>query len=121
MEKKHTIEVSGIKVYAYHGCLEEESIIGQKYTVDVSLETSFTIASTSDELSDTIDYVVINKIVEENMAVRHKLIETVAQSILDTIKEKYDQLYSVSVRVIKPCPPISGNVDSVSVKVEESF
>ena len=33
---KHTIEVNGIKLYAFHGCLPEEGKIGGNYIVDVS-------------------------------------------------------------------------------------
>ena len=56
---KHTIELNGIKLYAYHGCLQEESIIGGHYIVDVFLTTDFSAASVSDDLNQTIDYVLI--------------------------------------------------------------
>ena len=66
---KHTIEVNGIKLYAFHGCLPEEGRIGGHYLVDVSLQTDFSEAVISDELIKTVDYVDINKIVKEEMAI----------------------------------------------------
>jgi len=39
----------------------------------------------SDELCDTVDYVHLNKIVKEEMAVASKLLEHVAKRILDRI------------------------------------
>ena len=69
---KNHIEVNGIKLYAFHGCLPEETKIGGHYLVDVSLETNFLKAALEDTLIDTIDYVVINRIVKEEMAIPSK-------------------------------------------------
>lgn len=118
---KHFIEVKNIEVYAHHGCLDEEGKIGQKYFVDVVIGTNFTKATDTDELSDTIDYVVINRIVEDKMAVRHHLIETVGQSIVDELKNRYPQIMEIHVKVIKPCPPINGNVEHVAIEIKESY
>ena len=67
---KHTVEVNGIKIYAFHGCLPEEAKIGNNYIVDVSVTTDFTNATVSDELKDTVDYVAISSIVVKEMKVR---------------------------------------------------
>lgn len=113
------ILVEGIKVYAYHGCLEEESKIGSDYIVDVAVTTNFMKSTASDELEDTIDYVEINQIVEQEMHIRSKLIEHVAYRILSRIKEKYTSVIGASVKVTKIAPPINGNVDKVAVIIEE--
>jgi dihydroneopterin aldolase len=83
---KHKIEVNGIQLYAFHGCLEEEARIGGKYTVDVLITTDFSDAAKSDDLSKTVDYVVVNAIVTEEMAIRSKLIEHVGLRILNRLK-----------------------------------
>ena len=49
------IKVSNIRVYAFHGCLKEESIIGSDYRVDVEVDVDLTKASISDDLNDTVD------------------------------------------------------------------
>ncbi len=59
---KHTIEVVGIKIYAFHGCLPEEEKIGGNYLVDVMLNTDFSEAAKHDALEKTVDYVLVNKI-----------------------------------------------------------
>src|SRR5690554_7322138 len=91
---KHTIEVNGIKLYAFHGCLDEEGKIGGHYTVDVSITTDFTASFSSDELEDTIDYVAINSIVREEMAIRSKLIEHVGYRISQRLKQEIKGLRS---------------------------
>ncbi len=115
----HTIEVNGIKVYAYHGCLEEESKIGGHYLVDVHLKTNFSKAAFSDQLSDTIDYVLVNKIVTEEMAIRSALIEHVGQRIVSRIQQEVKELHSLRVKVTKISPPINGNVSNVAIVIEE--
>jgi dihydroneopterin aldolase len=116
---KHTIEVNGIKVYAFHGCLEEEGKIGGNYLVDVMLNTNFSIAAKNDDLTQTIDYVDINKIVCEEMAIRSKLIEHVGQRIIYRIKQKIKNIDYLKIKVTKICPPINGDVDNVAIIIEE--
>jgi len=116
---KHTIEVNGIKVYAFHGCLPEEGKIGGHYMVDISLQTDFSEAAISDELIKTVDYVDINKIVKEEMAIRSKLIEHVGKRIFDRVKKSVANVDKLRVKVIKICPPIDGDVENVAIIIEE--
>lgn len=116
---KHTIEVNGIKIYAFHGCLPEEGEIGGHYSVDVMLNTNFTEAAQTDDLKKTVDYVIVNKIVCEEMAIRSKLIEHVGQRIIDRLKIEIDNIDFVKLKVTKICPPINGDVDNVAIIIEE--
>ena len=115
---KNSIEVTGIKLYAFHGCLEEEARIGGNYIVDISLETDFTEASQKDELALTIDYVLVNKIVTEEMAIRSKLIEHVGQRIWDKMTAELIGLNYLRIKIRKLMPPINGNVDEVAICIE---
>jgi dihydroneopterin aldolase len=112
------INVTGIKMHAYHGCLPEESVIGGNYIVDVELHTDFDEAAQSDKLVGTIDYVDVNRIVEEEMAIRSKLIEHAGQRIVNRLKAELLTLKKVQVKVVKLNPPINGNVDNVSIIIE---
>jgi dihydroneopterin aldolase len=109
------IEVNGIHIYAYHGCLPEEERIGGNYIVDLIVDTDFSESVETDKLADTIDYVALNRIVEEEMAVRSKLIEQVGGRILKRIKELDRRISQASVKVRKLTPPINGNVDEVAI------
>ena len=109
------ILVEGIKIYAYHGCLEEEGKIGTNYIVDVTLETDFSEAAKRDDLKKTIDYVVVYDIVKAQMAIRSKLIEQVGQRIVDELKKQFATLKKVEVRVTKLNPPMNGDVERVSI------
>lgn len=116
---KHCVEINGIKIYAFHGCLPEEEKIGGRYTVDVYLETDFSEAAANDDLSKTVDYVVVNKIVKEEMAIRSKLIEHVGQRIYFQLKKTVKNIDFLRVKVTKVCPPINGDVNNVAIIIEE--
>ena len=116
---KHTIEVNGIKIYAFHGCLDEEGKIGGNYVVDVMLNTDFTYAALHDELDKTIDYVDVNRIVKEEMSLRSKLIEHVGQRIVDRLKKEIKGIDHLKVKITKLTPPINGDVENVAIIIEE--
>ncbi len=112
------IKLNNIRCYAYHGCLVEESKIGSNYRVDLMVKANLKPSAQTDNLSDTADYVHLNKIVEEEMAIRAKLLETVAQRILDRINHEMLLVDYAQVEVAKLNPPIGGDVQSVSVTME---
>lgn len=116
---KHKIEVNGIQLYAFHGCLEEEARIGGNYQVDVIISTDFTEAALTDDLTKTVDYVAVNQIVAEEMAIRSKLIEHVGLRILNRLKAEITHSANYSVRIIKISPPINGDVQNVAVVLED--
>lgn len=115
---KNLIEVTGIELYAYHGCMGEEAVLGGKYIVDIILKTDFTKSAQTDKLIDTIDYVAVRNIVVEEMAIRSKLIEHVAYRILTRFKNEFKSLDTANIKVRKLNPPIQGVVKEVAVVIE---
>tara|TARA_B110000971_G_scaffold151811_1_gene155068 strand:+ start:986 stop:1342 length:357 start_codon:yes stop_codon:yes gene_type:complete len=110
-----TIKVNSIKLYAYHGCLEEEAKIGSEYIVDVAVKADLKKSAKTDALEDTVDYVHLNLIVKEEMAIRSKLLEEVAQRILDRFFKELPMVQKAKVAVAKINPPIGGNVEEVVI------
>lgn len=122
MQQTHTmgiIKVKNIRVYAYHGCLVEEEKIGSDYRVDVTVKANLSKSAKTDNLNDTVDYVHLNKIVKEEMAVRSKLLEQVVDRILNRILGEIPMVKTADVSVSKINPPIGGNVESVAVKMKK--
>ncbi len=115
-----TVLVENIRLYAYHGCLDEEAIIGSDYSVGVSVKANLNKAAVTDELEDTADYVHINQIVKEEMAIRSKLLEHVGKRILDRILQELQLVNEAEVTISKINPPIGGDVEAVSVKLSIS-
>ena len=98
--------------------MKEETVIGSEYRVDLWVDADLTVASSSDDLKDTPDYVVLNQIVVEEMKVPSRLLEHVAQRIINRIKSSVAGLERIRVRVSKINPPVGGVVQSVSVLLE---
>ena len=109
------IDVTNIKLYGYHGCMDEEAAIGTDYRIDVRVYADLELAAQTDNLEHTVDYVEVNRIVKEQMEVRAKLIEVVAQRIIDELLRQIPRIDKVEVTVRKMSPPIMGNVESVAV------
>ena len=109
------IQVNNIKLYAFHGCLEEEAKIGSDYRVDVAIKADLKKSAKTDELIDTVDYVHLNHIVKEEMAIRSKLLEEVAQRILDRFFKELRMIRKAKISVAKINPPIGGNVEEVVI------
>lgn len=113
------ILIEGIRLYAYHGCMKEEAMIGGNYIVDVSIEADLDKPSKSDKLNETVDYVTVYEVVKKEMAINSKLIEHVAKRILDNLKKTFSKTISIEVKVTKLYPPIPGEVEKVCVVVSE--
>lgn len=109
------IVVEGIKLFGYHGCLDEEGKIGTDYRVNVTVWGNLARPAESDELKDTLDYVIINRVVKEEVAIRSKLIEHVARRILDRLLAEMPPVKKAEIKLSKLYPPINGDVESVSV------
>jgi dihydroneopterin aldolase len=112
------IYLRNIRLYSYHGCMDEEKKIGSDYVVNLKVETDLSASSKSDNLADTVDYVNLYSIVKEEMGQRAKLLETVADRIINRVLKEHPDVIKASVKVAKKNPPIGGNVEEVAVKRE---
>jgi len=113
------VSVHNLSVYGYHGCLPEEAIIGTNYLIDIDVEFDFSIAAQKDDLLQTVDYVVMAKIVMDEMAIRANLIENVCQRIHQGIKKSYPKSAKITVKLSKLNPPAEADLERVSVTISE--
>lgn len=102
--------IEDIRLHAFHGCLEEEGRIGGKYRVDIMAEAELDPSAEHDDLSKTVDYVVVFDVVQEEMAIRSKLIESVARRIALRLAEAYPWVIQWEVSLTKFNPPVNGNL-----------
>lgn len=114
-----TIRLRNIRTFSYHGCLPEEGKIGSEYSVDLEIKTDLRKSASSDRLEDTVDYVYLNRVVKEEMDIRSNLLEHVAHRIIERIFRELPQVSRIVLSVSKINPPIEGDVELVSVIMEE--
>ena len=108
------ITVDGIRVFAYHGHLPEEAILGGHFIVNVWVTADTSEVEKTDDLNDTVDYVKIIEIVKQQMAIRANMIEVPARRIVDAILPLH-KVQKVKVEVEKIQPPIDATFDKISV------
>ena len=111
------IHLEDIEIYSYHGCFKEEQIAGNRFLVNLTLETDMTMASKTDHIEDALNYQTVYFLVKEQMAITSHLLENVAQRILDTLFGHFSQLNHATVRVSKMNPPMGGQMKCVSVEL----
>ena len=105
--------------YGYHGVLQEEASLGQKFFVDVSLLLDTQIAGIKDDLTASVSYAevyeVIKNVVENK---RFKLIEALAEHITIVVFEKFERVQGMTVQVKKPEAPVPGYYDYFAVEIK---
>jgi dihydroneopterin aldolase len=111
------IHIEGMEFYAFHGHFKEEQIVGNKFLIDVTLETDMEIPMESDNLKDTVNYQRAYEIVKQEMQKKSHLLEHIAGRILNALYAEVEGIKKATVKVSKVNPPVGGRVNSVSVVV----
>ena len=94
--------------YGYHGVFAEEAKLGQRFFIDLELGVDLSAPATTDRLSTGISYAEIYDVVKSAFETRRmKLLEAVAQNIVDAIFEAFQGVNWVVIRVRKPEAPIA--------------
>jgi|AMQJ01.1.fsa_nt_gi dihydroneopterin aldolase len=109
------IQIENMEFYAYHGHFKEEQIVGNRFLVDLSIETDMQIPSKSDDLHDALNYQVAYNIVKEEMQTKSHLLEHIAGRILDSLYHNFKTIKKATVKVSKMNPPMGGKMERVSV------
>jgi len=114
-----TVKVENLKIYAFHGCMNEEKVIGSDYVVNITAICFVNKDVFQDVISGTVDYVDLARIAKQEMSIRAKLLEVVVKRIIDRSFEEITVLNKISVTVSKINPPINADVEAVSVTMAE--
>jgi 7,8-dihydroneopterin aldolase/epimerase/oxygenase len=109
------IQVEGMEFYSFHGHYREEQIVGNKFLVDLTIETDMTGPADSDNLKDAVNYQQAYEIVKSQMEKKSHLLEHIAGRILDSLYAEMKGIKKVTVKVSKMNPPMGGKIQSVSV------
>jgi len=116
--KETTIQLTGMRFYAYHGCFDEEQKIGTHFTVDVALTYDAEAAVQGDDVEKSVNYQMVYKTIQRVMNEPKHLIETVADHIIHGIKNDFPQVQKVKAKVRKLNPPLDGKTEYVAVEME---
>lgn len=116
----NSITLFNIRIYAYHGCLLEESKIGSEYCINLTVEYDLIPSAISDKLHKTVNYDILNQIVHQQMRIRSNLLENVAYRIIKAIRSYFNDIQTIKLSLAKINPPIHGNVEKVMITFEDT-
>lgn len=102
------IELRYLTFHSHHGVLPEERLLGNTFTVDLTLEANISHAIATDELSGTINYAEVYEVVKREMDIPSQLLEHVCGRIGTSLLDHFPTLQRVKVCITKHNPPIDG-------------
>lgn len=109
------IEIEGMEFYAYHGHFREEQVVGNKFSLNVSIETDCEKAGKSDHLHDALDYQKVYDLIKAEMDQKSFLLENICTRILDRLYLEFDTITKATIKVSKINPPMGGQIKKVSI------
>ena len=116
------ISIKNLEVFANHGVFTEETQLGQKFLVDITLHMDTRRAGLSDELLQSVHYGEVShfavRFLKENT---YKLIEAAAEHLAQAVLLQFELAEQVSVEIKKPWAPIGLPLEYVSVEITRSW
>ena len=111
------ILIQGLRLYAYHGVMEQERKVGAYFTIDLEVETDFSAAIERDDLAGTISYADLFNIIKREMSIPSQLVEHVAGRIAKAILSECSQAQSVRIKLLKENPPMGADCQGAGVEI----
>lgn len=117
MEVKSSIFIDRLRLYAYHGVMDQERRVGAWFTVSLRVHYNITRAMQSDDLNDTLSYAELCRIIREQMSRPSLLLEHVVGRIAGAVFEYYPQTQAIDLTLTKENPPMGANCEGAGVTV----
>lgn len=112
------IEISNLKIQAFHGALPQEHIVGNSYSIDLTITTDFSAAMVSDNLEDTISYAEAAEIIKTEMLIPSQLLEHVAGRIITHLQARWgNKIQGIDLKISKLSPPVGLDIESCSIHI----
>lgn len=114
-----TIKVENMHFYAHHGFFDEEQKIGNEFLVTITIDLDINTPQLTDNLNDTLNYQAIYDATKKQMQIKSRLLENVAQRILNAVKKLHPKIVKTEVKLAKINPPLGGHVERVEIQLSE--
>jgi len=112
------IVIEEMEFYAFHGHYQEEQIVGNRFLVDLVLETDLSAPAQSDQLEDAVNYQEAYKLIKHEMRItKSNLLENIAKRILDALFREMKGIKKATVKIRKMHPPMGGPIQSVGISM----
>ena len=114
------IVIEEMEFYAFHGHYQEEQIVGNRFLVDLELESNLLAPAESDQLDDAVNYQQAYQIIKKEMRrKKSNLLENIAKRILDSLYSEMEGIENATIKIRKMHPPMGGPIKSVSITMSK--
>jgi len=111
------LSIKSAEFYSFHGVKAEERKLGGKYQVDLDLYYNAKNAIVNDDVNFALNYEEAMFCIDEVISgENYRLIETIANEVLNMIMEKFHMLEIATVRIRKINVPIGGVVEYIEAE-----
>lgn len=114
-QETHQIFLNDVRIYAYHGVMPQERIVGGWYRVSVAVDCDFSRALETDDVADTLDYSKMLEVVKDEMNTPSNLVEHVAGRIGKSLLRSFPDVTSAEIKIIKENPPMGSDTAGAGV------
>lgn len=114
----HKVIIRQLRLYAYHGVMDQERKVGAYFTINIEVDTDFTRALQHDDLAGTISYADLFAIIQREMAIPSQLLEHVAGRIARAILAEHPSAHTVHLTLLKENPPMGADCQGAGVEIQ---
>ena len=116
------IVIEEMEFYAFHGHYQEEQIVGNRFLVDLEMDTDLTGPAASDNLNDAVNYQKAYQIIKKEMKrTKSNLLENIGKRMLDALEGEMNGVKKMTIRIRKLNPPMGGPIKSVGIKMSRKL
>lgn len=113
-----TIHIKGLQVFARHGVLPEETVLGQKFVVSCDMRLDTRRAGLTDDLTTSVHYGLVAQEITDWMQ-QHifQLLEAAAERLAEHLLLKWPLIYEITLTIEKPWAPVHLPLETVGVTI----
>lgn len=112
------IDITGLKVFARIGVLEQERLIGNRYELLMKLYYDATAAMESDDITAAVNYADITDLAVRSLRQPAQLLEYAVGRLRRELLERFPAITSGSITLVKLHPPIPAPTPTVAFTLE---
>lgn len=109
--------LNNVRFFAYHGVGEQETLVGNEFTINLRLKVNIERAMLTDDVTDTVSYADVYEAVKAEMAIPSKLLEHVSGRIVRRLFHDFPQIEEINLALAKRNPPMNADIESAGVEL----
>ena len=106
-----------LRFFAPHGVGEQETVVGNEFTVSLRLPVDIRRAAETDDVADTVSYADVHTAVKAEMDIPSKLLEHVGGRIVKRLFGDFPQIENIELKLSKRNPPMGADIEAAGIEI----